>query len=74
MNSEYFNEAIETMPPEQLRVIQEEKFKTQLDYAWSKSAIYQAKFKEAGLERGDTRGSGGPSQTAFYREGRIEKG
>jgi phenylacetate-CoA ligase len=53
MDNDYFNPVIETMPVEELREIQEKKFKSQLDYVWSKSPFYQKKFKEAGLERND---------------------
>ena len=53
MNKEFLNEKMETMGPEELRSIQEEKFVKQLDYVWEKSPFYQKKFKAHGVERGD---------------------
>ncbi len=56
MKKEFLNEKFETMGPEELRSIQEEKFLKQLDYVWEKSLFYQEKFKEHGVERGDIKG------------------
>ena len=56
MKKEFLNEKIETMSTEELRPIQEEKFLKQIEYVWEKSAFYQKKFKEHGIERGDIRG------------------
>ncbi|MBL7211840.1 MAG: phenylacetate--CoA ligase family protein [Desulfobacteraceae bacterium] len=56
MKKEFFNKEIETMRPEELLPIQEEKFLHQLDYVWKKSPFYQKKFKEHGIERGDING------------------
>jgi phenylacetate-CoA ligase len=56
MKNEFLNEKFETMGPEELRPIQEEKFLKQMDYVWEKSPFYQKKFKEHGVERGDIRG------------------
>jgi phenylacetate-CoA ligase len=56
MKKEFFNEKMETMSPEELRPIQEEKFIKQIDYVWGKSPFYQKKFKEHGVERADIRG------------------
>jgi phenylacetate-CoA ligase len=56
MKKEFFNEKMETMSPEDLRPIQEEKFKKQLDYVWERSPFYQKKFKDHGVERGDISG------------------
>lgn len=53
MKKEFLNEKMETMGPEELRSIQEEKFVKQLDYVWGNSPFYQKKFKEHGVERGD---------------------
>lgn len=51
----YWNEDIETMQPEALRRLENENLHTQLDYLWSNSAFYQAKFAEAGVKRGTMR-------------------
>jgi len=56
MKREFLKHDIETMSPEKLRLIQEEKFSRQLDYVWEKSPFYQRKFKEHGVERGDIKG------------------
>ncbi len=51
----YWNEDIETMQPVELRRLENEKLRVQLDYLWSSSAFYQAKFAEAGVKRGTIR-------------------
>ncbi|MHB8597082.1 MAG: phenylacetate--CoA ligase family protein [Ktedonobacteraceae bacterium] len=47
----YWNENIETMPREKLRRLENEYLQTQLDYVWSSSPFYVAKFAEAGVKR-----------------------
>jgi phenylacetate-CoA ligase len=47
----YWNEEIETMPLTKLRRLENESLQTQLDYVWSHSAFYQARFAEAGVKR-----------------------
>ncbi len=47
----YWNEEIETMPLPKLRRLENESLQTQLDYLWSRSAFYQARFAEAGVKR-----------------------
>lgn len=47
----YWNEEIETMPLTKLRRLENESLQTQLDYVWSRSAFYQARFAEAGVKR-----------------------
>ena len=47
----YWNEEIETMPLAQLRRLENESLQTQLDYVWSRSAFYQARFAEVGVKR-----------------------
>jgi phenylacetate-CoA ligase len=56
MKREFLNEKIETMSPEELRLIQEEKFLKQINYIWEKSPFYQKKFKDHGVERGEIKG------------------
>ncbi|HEY6406590.1 MAG TPA: AMP-binding protein, partial [Ktedonobacteraceae bacterium] len=51
MERYYWNEDIETMQPAALRKLENENLRTQLDYVWSQSAFYQAKFAEAGVKR-----------------------
>ena len=51
----YWNEDVETMQPAALRRLENECLQTQLDYVWSCSAFYQARFAEAGIKRGDIR-------------------
>jgi phenylacetate-CoA ligase len=48
-NDRFHNERIETMDPEALRDMQEEKLRKQIRYVYKKSKFYQRKFKEAGL-------------------------
>jgi len=52
-NDKFHNETIETMDPEKLQGLQEEKLKNQIEYVYKKSKFYQRKFKEAGLVPGD---------------------
>jgi len=47
----YWNEEIETLSPATLRRLENEYLQTQLDYVWTSSAFYQAKFAEAGVKR-----------------------
>ncbi len=47
----YWNEEIETISPATLRRLENEYLKTQLDYVWTSSAFYQARFAEAGIKR-----------------------
>ncbi|HVB20825.1 MAG TPA: AMP-binding protein [Ktedonobacteraceae bacterium] len=51
MKQPYWNEDIETMPREKLRRLENSYLQTQLDYVWSSSPFYQAKFAEAGVQR-----------------------
>lgn len=48
-NDRFHNEAIETMAPEELRGLQEEKLRKQIQYVYKKSKFYQRKFEEVGL-------------------------
>jgi phenylacetate-CoA ligase len=47
--NKFHNETIETMSTEELRGLQEEKLRKQIQYVYKKSKFYQRKFKEAGL-------------------------
>jgi phenylacetate-CoA ligase len=47
----YWNEDIETMQPAAVRQLENEYLRTQLDYVWTCSAFYQAKFAGVGLKR-----------------------
>jgi phenylacetate-CoA ligase len=51
MEQVYWNEDIETMQPAALHELENEYLRTQLDYVWTHSAFYQAKFAEAGVKR-----------------------
>ena len=54
--SEYWNEEMETLPPERYHEVQEKALLKQLKYVWENSTFYQKKFKEAGIELGDIKG------------------
>lgn len=73
MDNEYLNPAIETMPAEELREIQDKKLKTQLDYVWNKPAFYQKKFEAAGLERGDIKGLDDLYRLPFTEKDELRK-
>jgi phenylacetate-CoA ligase len=73
MKKEFLNEKIETMDPDELRPIQEQKFLKQMDYVWKKSHFYQKKFKEHGAERGDIRGLGDLSKLLFTEKDELRK-
>ncbi len=53
--SEYLHEAVETMPREELRSLQEERLRWQVQRCHTASALYRAKFAEVGAEPGDVR-------------------
>lgn len=73
MKKEFLNERIETMSPEELRPIQEEKFLKQIDYVWEKSPFYQRKFKDHGVERGDIRGLEDLPKLPFTEKDELRK-
>ncbi len=73
MKKEFLNEKIETMSPEELLPIQEEKFSKQMDYIWEKSPFYQKKFKEHGVERGDIRGLEDLPKLPFTEKDELRK-
>ena len=53
----YYDAAIQTMPPEQLRRLQEERLLRQLDRVWSGPVpFFRRKLEAAGIGRGDLRG------------------
>lgn len=53
--NEFRNKKIETLSPDELRTLQEEKLRKQIQYVYEKSTFYQEKFKKAGLVPGDIR-------------------
>jgi phenylacetate-CoA ligase len=73
MKQEFLNEKMETMGPEELRSIQEEKFIKQLDYVWGQSPFYQKKFKEHGVERGDIKGLADLHKLPFTEKDELRK-
>jgi phenylacetate-CoA ligase len=56
VKTEFWNAEIETIDPQKLRAIQQNKFLRQLDYIWERSPFYQKKFKTHGIEKGDIKG------------------
>ena len=50
---EYFDPEIETMKPGDLRLLQQAKLATQLDYLFARSPFYREKFAAAGIRRED---------------------
>jgi len=73
MKREFLNEKIETMSPEGLRPIQEERFLKQIDYVWEKSPFYQRKFREHGVERGDIKGLEDLPKLPFTEKDELRK-
>src|SRR5258707_769808 len=51
MERRYWDEAIETLAPDALRQLENERLGVQLDYIWANSPFYQAKFQQAGVSR-----------------------
>lgn len=49
----YWDEELETMPKEQLKLLEEEKLRKQIDYAYNTSPLYQRKMDEVGLKPED---------------------
>jgi phenylacetate-CoA ligase len=73
MKKEFLNRKFETMGPDELRSIQQEKFLRQLEYLWEKSLFYQKKFKEHGIERGDIRGLTDLQRLPFTEKDELRK-
>jgi phenylacetate-CoA ligase len=73
MKKGFLSEKIETMSPEELRPIQEEKFSRQLDYIWENSPFYQKKFEEHGVKRGDIRGPEDLPKLPFTEKDELRK-
>src|SRR5271168_1940599 len=56
MNTDpYLDPEIETLPPERLRALQENKLRKQLDYLYARSPFYKDKLAAAGIRREDFR-------------------
>jgi phenylacetate-CoA ligase len=53
--ADYFDPEIETMKPEDLRLLQQAKLARQLDYLVARSPFYRDKFAAAGVRREDFR-------------------
>jgi phenylacetate-CoA ligase len=73
MKREFLNKKLETMGPDDLRSIQQEKFLKQLDFVWEKSPFYQRKLKEHGVERGDIRGLADLQKLPFTEKDELRK-
>jgi phenylacetate-CoA ligase len=73
MKKEFLNKKIETMKPEKLRPIQEEKFLKQFDYVWKKSPFYEKKFKEHGIEKRKIRGLDDLYRLPFTEKDELRK-
>ena len=71
MKEEYLNEHMETMPPGELRALEEQKFLKQLDYVWQGSSFYQDKFRGHGVERGDIRTLDDLSKLPFTKKDEL---
>jgi len=55
VDSNYWNEKIETMPAEELKADQLRKLKEQVKYCYENSAHYKKKFDSVGLKPEDVR-------------------
>jgi phenylacetate-CoA ligase len=51
MERRFWNEDIETLPGAALRQVENERLHAQLEYVWTSSPFYQAKFAAAGVKR-----------------------
>lgn len=54
--ADIWNPAIETMPREQLRELQEQRLREQVAYVYERSPFYRRKYDEAGVEPSDIKG------------------
>ena len=50
---EYWNEEMETLPPDRFHDVQEKALLRQLKYVWDHSSFYQKKLRQAGVEPGE---------------------
>ena len=66
--NKFHNETIETMGSEELRSLQEEKLKKQIQYVYKKSKFYQRKFKEVGLVPEDIQSIQDLKKVPFHHE------
>ena len=73
MKKEVMNEEMETMGPDELRALQENRFRAQMDYVLEKSPFYLEKFKAHGIERGDIRGLDDLSRLPFTEKDELRK-
>jgi phenylacetate-CoA ligase len=68
---QYFNQAVETMPREQLRTLQLEKFRTLLSQLMGRNRFYAEKWKEAGVAPGDIRSLSDFRQLPFTEKSEL---
>jgi len=73
MKKEFLNEKIETMGPDELRPIQEQKFLKQIDYVWERSQFYQKKFKDHGVTRSHIKGLDDLHKLPFTEKDELRK-
>ena len=64
-DKKYWNKEMETLPPERVHKIQEERLMKQLDYVWENSGLYQGKYRSAGIERNDIKSLSDISKLPF---------
>ena len=72
-DKKFWNEEMETLPPEKFSEVQEAKLMKQLDYVWANSSLYQEKYREAGVERNDIRSLSDVSKLPFTEKYEIRE-
>ncbi len=71
--AEYLNERMETIPPDELRSLQQDKFLRELDYAFEKSSFYRQKFGEYGIQRHDIKDLEDLGKLPFTHEEELQR-
>ncbi|MCL2744368.1 MAG: phenylacetate--CoA ligase [Planctomycetaceae bacterium] len=51
MSHHFYNESAETMPPSEIRKLQEQRFQQVIRWAWNNNAVYKRKFAEVGITK-----------------------
>jgi phenylacetate-CoA ligase len=71
--AEYLNERMETIHPDELRRLQQDKFLRQLDYAFERSPFYRQKFGQYGIQRHDIKDLEDLAKLPYTHEGELQR-
>ena len=72
-HSEYWNEKMETLSPDQYHEVQQKALLKQLAYVWQNSKFYQKKFAESGIELTDIKALEDLSRLPFTEKAELRE-